>query len=158
MVWALLILPTTIHAIPTPYCLYLPSIQASTLPYPFTKKPEANNSLYKRMCINFRGIIIANKQTNKQKSWILNTKITFPEFQCFHQQVCVYVHTYIHITEYVCILRTACQVASVVSDSVRPHGLQPTRLLHPWDSPGKNTGVGCHFLLHITYTHIYIHT
>ena len=35
-------------------------------------------------------------------------------------------------------------LASVVSDSVRPHGLQPTRLLHPWDSPGKNTGVGCH--------------
>ena len=40
-----------------------------------------------------------------------------------------------------------CQIASVVSDSVRPHGLQPTRLLHPWDSPGKNSGVGCHFLL-----------
>ena len=40
-----------------------------------------------------------------------------------------------------------CQVAAVMSDSVRPHGLQPTRLLHPWDSPGKNTGVGCHFLL-----------
>ena len=34
-----------------------------------------------------------------------------------------------------------------MSDSVRPHGLQPTRLLHPWDSLGKNTGVGCHFLL-----------
>ena len=34
-----------------------------------------------------------------------------------------------------------------MSDSVWPHGLQPTRLLHPWDSPGKNTGVGCHFLL-----------
>ena len=34
-----------------------------------------------------------------------------------------------------------------MSDSVRPHGLRPTRLLHPWDSPGKNTGVGCHFLL-----------
>ena len=40
-----------------------------------------------------------------------------------------------------------CCVASVVSDSVRPHGLRPTRLLCPWDSPGKNTGVGCHFLL-----------
>ena len=39
------------------------------------------------------------------------------------------------------------QVASVVSDSVRPHGLQPTRLLCPWDYPGKKTGVGCHFLL-----------
>ena len=32
-------------------------------------------------------------------------------------------------------------------DSLRPHGLQPTRLRSPWDSPGKNTGVGCHFLL-----------
>ena len=37
--------------------------------------------------------------------------------------------------------------ASVVSDSVRPHRRQPTRLPHPWVSPGKNTGVGCHNLL-----------
>ena len=44
-------------------------------------------------------------------------------------------------------LKVCCQVASVVRDSVRPHGLQPTRLLCPWDSPGQNTGVGCHFLL-----------
>ena len=34
-----------------------------------------------------------------------------------------------------------------MSDSVRPHRRQPTRLHHPWGSPGKNTGVGCHFLL-----------
>ena len=34
-----------------------------------------------------------------------------------------------------------------MSDSVRPHRWQPTRLPGPWDSPGKNTGVGCHFLL-----------
>ena len=40
-----------------------------------------------------------------------------------------------------------CCVASVVSDSVRPHRQQPTRLLRPWDSPGKDTGVGCHLLL-----------
>ena len=40
----------------------------------------------------------------------------------------------------------AAKVALVVSDSVWPHRRQPTRLLHPWDSPGKNTGVGCHFL------------
>ena len=40
-----------------------------------------------------------------------------------------------------------CCVASVVSDSVRPHRWQPNRLPRPWDSPGKNTGVGCHFLL-----------
>ena len=36
---------------------------------------------------------------------------------------------------------------SVVSDPPRPHGLQPSRLLHPWDFPGKSTGVGCHCLL-----------
>ena len=40
-----------------------------------------------------------------------------------------------------------CQVISVVSNSVRPQRRQPTRLPRPWDSPGKNTGVGCHFLL-----------
>ena len=34
-----------------------------------------------------------------------------------------------------------------MSDSVRPHRRQPTRFPCPWDSPGKNTGVGCHFLL-----------
>ena len=48
------------------------------------------------------------------------------------------------------IISTACcccWVTSVVSDSVRLHRWQPTRLPHPWDSPGKNTGVGCHFLL-----------
>ena len=39
------------------------------------------------------------------------------------------------------------EVASVVSDSVQPHGLQPTRLLHPWDFPGKSIRVGCHRLL-----------
>ena len=36
-----------------------------------------------------------------------------------------------------------------MSDSVRPHRQQPTRLHCPWDSPGKNTGVGCHCLLQI---------
>ena len=46
-----------------------------------------------------------------------------------------------------CSLAAAAAVASVVSDSVRPHRRQSTRLLCPWDSPGKNTGVGCPFLL-----------
>ena len=46
-----------------------------------------------------------------------------------------------------CCCCCCCQVASVVSDSVQPHRRQPTRLPHPWDSPGKNTGVGCHFFM-----------
>ena len=36
---------------------------------------------------------------------------------------------------------------SVVSSSLQPHGLEPIRLLHPWNFPGKSIGVGCHFLL-----------
>ena len=46
---------------------------------------------------------------------------------------------------------------SVVSDSSRPHGLQPTRLPHPWDFPGKNTGVGCHCLLLAIYCWVINH-
>ena len=42
---------------------------------------------------------------------------------------------------------------SVVSDPQRPHGLQPSRLPRPWDSPGKSTGVGCHCLLRVIHTH-----
>ena len=48
-------------------------------------------------------------------------------------------HSFFH-----CCCCCCCWVASVVSDSVRPHRRQPTRLPRPWDSPGKNTGVGCH--------------
>ena len=40
-----------------------------------------------------------------------------------------------------CYCCCCCQVTSVMSNSVRPHRQQPTRLSHPWDSPGKNIGV-----------------
>ena len=45
------------------------------------------------------------------------------------------------------IVRCVCVSLSVMSNSLRPHGLYPSRLLCSWDSPGKNTGVGCHSLL-----------
>ena len=41
----------------------------------------------------------------------------------------------------------AAAMTSVVFDSAPPHRWQPSRLPRPWDSPGKSTGVGCHFLL-----------
>ena len=44
----------------------------------------------------------------------------------------------------VCCCMHAC---SVMSDSLQPHGVGPTKLLCSWNSPGKNTGVGCHFIL-----------
>ena len=40
-------------------------------------------------------------------------------------------------------------VASVMSNSLQPYALWPVTLLCPWDSPGKNTGLHCHFLLHV---------
>ena len=44
-------------------------------------------------------------------------------------------------------LSSECALShSAMSSSLWPHGLWPARLLCPWDSPGKNTGVGCHFL------------
>ena len=49
-----------------------------------------------------------------------------------------------------------CSVTSVLSDSLRPHGLWFPRLLSPWDSPGKNTGMGCHFLLQNTLLWLYL--
>ena len=61
-------------------------------------------------------------------------------------QLLIWSHTEVHwIINPVCCC--CCQVASVMSDSVRPNRWQPTRPRRPWDSPGKNTGVGCHFLL-----------
>ena len=62
----------------------------------------------------------------------------------FIQLFCVFLPPLINIFCFCCC---CCYVTSVVSDSVRPHGLQPTGHLCPWDFPVKNTGVGCHSLL-----------
>ena len=40
---------------------------------------------------------------------------------------------------------SACEVSTIMSDSLQPYGLQPARLLCPWDFPVKDTGVGCHY-------------
>ena len=57
------------------------------------------------------------------------------------------------LVSFTCLFLPCCDVCvcvcvsrSVVSNPLGPHGLQPARLLCPWDSPGKNTGVGCHAL------------
>ena len=68
------------------------------------------------------------KLTQHCKSTIVQYKVCLCVCVC----VCVRVHTH---------------AGSVVSDSLRPHGLLPTRLLCPWNSPGKKTRVGCHFFL-----------
>ena len=59
--------------------------------------------------------------------------------------LCIFPCYYLCVYTYYCLI--ASSYRSVVPDSLWPHGLQPTRLLCPWDLPGKDTGVGCHFLL-----------
>ena len=53
----------------------------------------------------------------------------------------IHIYVYIRIHTYMCVLSH-----SLMSDSLQLHELQPARLLCPWNSPGKNTAVGCHFL------------
>ena len=55
--------------------------------------------------------------------------------------------TSLQMTQFCSFLYILVLVAQSLSDSLWSYGLWPSRLLCPWDSPGKNTGVGCHFLL-----------
>ena len=66
------------------------------------------------------------------------------EVLLIHNVMLVLVVQHSDSVMYICC---CCCVTSVVSDSVWPHRRQPIRLPRPWDSPGKNTGVGCHCLL-----------
>ena len=90
-------------------------------------------ALYKCRNVTFQGGKTCHQKNVHRISRLICTfsallsKISVCVCVCLY--VCVYTHTL------------------VVSDSVRPFGLQPTRLVCPWDSPGKNTAVGCHALL-----------
>ena len=63
----------------------------------------------------------------------------------FAQQISFSLYCYHIVVK--CIWHACVLSHSVISDSLQLYGLQPTRLLCPWDSPGKNTEVGCHTLL-----------
>ena len=88
------------------------------------------------------GVGGVRSKTQKQeplKVWLHLYKLTVFLCTCLCIRVCVCVC--------VCVCVYAVLVTSVVSDSLRPHGLWPTRPLCPWDSLSKNAGVGCHALL-----------
>ena len=70
---------------------------------------------------------------------LLQSVITLRKLQCGLKES--------YISQNLLLLLLVLLSRSVVSDSVRPQRRQPTRLRRPQDSPGKNTGVGCHFLL-----------
>ena len=74
-----------------------------------------------------------------QYSLVVSTIYSFTHF--FFSN---YYYKLLEASVFMLLAAAAAAKSSVVSDSVRPHRQQPTRLPHPWDSPGKNTGVGCH--------------
>ena len=80
-------------------------------------------------------------QKIKSKNNILHSNCYF--WCIFEESEITMLERYLHL---LCLLLLLLS-HFIVSDSVRPHRRLPTRLPRPWDSPGKNTGVGCHFLL-----------
>ena len=68
------------------------------------------------------------------------------------QDICVNVYTHTHTHTHIHTHHNGILLLLLLShfswsNSVQPHRRHPTRLPHPWDSPGKNTRVDCHFLL-----------
>ena len=67
-------------------------------------------------------------------------------------QIQVYIQIYIPISFCACVADTAAKSLQSYPTLCNPiDGRQPTRLPRPWDSPGKNTGMGCHFLLQCVF-------
>ena len=66
---------------------------------------------------------------------------------CNQQEIGVMKAGAIHSLKYI-IMFKVWRVSARPCLTLQPHGLQPTRLLCPWDFPGENTGVGCYFLTH----------
>ena len=96
---------------------------------------------YHSLTQNWDPKILVTKITNRHPA-LTRTK-TRPQMSYIIVLVIFYLSLYIYIYHAV-FFRIKIRLCSVVSDSLQPHGLQPTRLLRPWDFPGKSTGVGCH--------------
>ena len=115
--------------------VYLFWVQATDLQLSNDKEKQRKlkiTSISHSICFNVTMNYLQYKQVNL-------TLISQFEYTYFHYDM---------MTRYIVkIICCCCQVASVVSDSLWSQRRQPTRLRHPWDSPGKNTGEGCHFLL-----------
>ena len=81
-----------------------------------------------------------SRGSSQLRDW---TQVSHIAGGCFTSWATRAAHQLFSLVPFTCYVLSC----SVVSDSLWPHGLQPARLLCPWDSPGRNTGVGCHALL-----------
>jgi len=94
--------------------------------------------------------VIQHIKKTKDKNHVIIAIDVVKAFDKIQHSFIVKTHSNMHLEgTYLNIIKAmhACLVSSVVSDTVQLHRLEPPRLLCPWDSPGKNTGVGCCALL-----------
>ena len=84
--------------------------------------------------------------------------LNFSSWPYIHTSQATHTHTHTHTHDLSSLFSHSYSVAAAKSLqsclTLRPHRLQPTRLFCPWDSPGKNTGVGCHFLLQCVHARL----
>ena len=96
---------------------------------------EKRDSLHMQTLIPVLNIVLTDGRWGKR--FVLHNFLSGRAREVENMQICSYLWLYCY----------CCSFALVVSDSVQPHRWHPTRVCHPWDSPGKDTGVSCHFLL-----------
>ena len=94
---------------------------------------EIGQTFLKKKEIHEKGKDIKEKEQEEGKEENKNTKHDVDDLSWIYEQK---------------IYCSSCLITKSCLTPLQPHGLWPIRLLCPWDPPGKNTGVGCHFLLH----------
>ena len=84
---------------------------------------------------------------SNEYSGLISFRIDWFDLLAFHRTLKNLLQYRSSKASVLCFKKSLMYQLCLLSLTLQPHGLQPTRLLCPWDSPGKNTGVGCHFLL-----------
>ena len=120
-------------------CILCPSARISLLckgtPFPFIAEGSIRSQFLSSVC----------SLLNAVDYFIYLSQLAEQENTCVFDNLSIYVCVYIHI--YIYIATAAAKSLQSCLTLCDPHGRQPIRLPRPWDSPGKNTGVGCLFLL-----------
>ena len=115
------------------------------LPCPGYYKQCCDEHWGTHVCFN-SGFLSVYAQQWDCPTFYTHSKALLNSMDCSQAGICYYSQSLsIYFIHRLCCC--CCCITLVVSNSVRPQRRQPTRLPRPWDSPGKNTGVGCHFLL-----------
>ena len=118
--------------------------------FAFLQGQHAQESIYstKRALFVVPDSPLSSKTNNINFSSMLQGTQSQKALHVFHNCVVLLIQTFsISSAIFSCFLFISHREVAQPCPTLRPHGLYPTRLLLPWDSPGKSTRVGCHCLL-----------